>query len=389
MRAPTAAAAVAAAAVAARLARGRDRPPALTAPPRNRPAEPVSVVIPARDEEHRIRACAVPLLADPAVREVIVVDDRSRDGTARTAAALGATVVAGTEPPAGWVGKQWALRQGLRRARGPLVVLLDADTRPKEGLCTALAGLLEECDLVSAGPRFLTGSAVEQALHASLLATLVYRFGPVGPDARGPGRLLVNGQCLAFRKDAMVRADAFARVRGHLTDDVALGRLLARDGWRVAFVDAGALLEVDMHGGVADVWREWGRSIALRDVTPPAGLAGDLAVVWLTMALPVLRLLSGRPAPLDLALLGQRFLLTAALRGSYAAPGPGLLLSPLLDPVGAVRLTLSVLRPARTWRGRVYDRDATGPPGRRAPRRRADGAAVRARPGPPARSGHR
>ncbi|MEV5826970.1 glycosyltransferase family 2 protein [Spirillospora sp. NPDC052242] len=389
MRALTAAETVAALVVAARLARGRNRPPALAAPPRARPAEPISVVIPARDEEHRLRGCAAPLLADPAVHEVIVVDDRSRDGTARTAADLGATVVAGSEPPAGWVGKQWALRQGLHAATGPVVVLLDADARPKDGLCTALAGLLEHCDLVSAGPRFLTGGAVEQALHASLLTTLVYRFGPIGPAARGPGRLLVNGQCLAFRKDAMVRADGFARVRGHLTDDVALGRLLARDGWRVAFVDAGALLEVDMHTGVADVWREWGRSIALRDVTTPAGLAGDLAAVWLTMALPVLRLLSGRPAPLDLALLGQRFLLTAALRGSYGAPGLGLPLSPLLDPLGAVRLTLSVLRPARTWRGRAYDRDATGPPGRRARWRRPDGVAVRARQGPPARSGRR
>lgn len=385
MRALTAAEAVAALVVTARLARGRDRPPPLAASPRPRPAEPVSVVVPARDEERRIRECLVPLLDDPAVREVIVVDDRSRDGTARLAAGLGAIVVAGTEPPDGWVGKQWALRQGLRVATGPAVVLLDADTRPTRGLCAALADLLRDCDLVSAGPRFITGGGLEQALHASFLATLVYRFGPIGPAARGPGRLLVNGQCLAFRKDAMERADAFARVRGHLTDDVALGRLLARDGWRVAFVDAGAFLEVDMHTGAADVWREWGRSIALRDVTTPIGLAGDLAAVWLTMAVPVLRLLTGRPAPLDLALLGQRFLLTGALRGSYRAPGAGLALSPLLDPVTAVRLTRSVLRPARTWRGRTYGRRARVTSGRPRPAV----AAARARPGRPDRSARR
>ncbi|MFC4054985.1 glycosyltransferase [Actinomadura syzygii] len=363
MRPLTVAQAVAAAVVAVRLARGRTRPAAL-APNPSRPApEPVSVVIPARDEESRLAGCVAPLLADPAVREVVVVDDESRDGTAELAGRLGAKVVAGAPPPDGWVGKQWALHQGVVAAAGPIVVLLDADTRPKPGLCAELAALLDAYDLVSAGPRFVCGGAAEQALHASLLATLVYRFGPLGPPAASVDRLLVNGQCLAFRKARMVEADGFARVRRHLTDDVALGRLLARDGWRVAFRDAGALLEVDMHESVADVWRQWGRSISLRDVTSAARLSGDLAVVWLAAALPVLRLAAGRPAPLDLALLAQRFLLVAALRGSYARPGAGLAVSPLLDVAAAVRLTRSALLPARTWRGRRYGRAAVRPGG--------------------------
>ncbi|TDB88018.1 glycosyltransferase [Actinomadura sp. KC216] len=364
MRPLTVAQAVAAAAVATRLARGRDRPAPLQPGSSGPAAEPVSVVIPARDEEPRIEGCVAPLLADPVVREVIVVDDESRDGTAELAGRLGATVVAGAPLPDGWVGKQWALHQGVRAAAGPLVVLLDADTRPKTGLCAELAALLDAYDLVSAGPRFVCGGPAEQALHASLLATLVYRFGPIGPSATSPDRLLVNGQCLAFRKARMVEADGFARVRGHLTDDVALGRSLARDGWRVAFRDAGALLEVDMHESVADVWRQWGRSISLRDVTSAARQAGDLGVVWLTTALPLLRLAAGCPGPLDLALLAQRFLLLAALRESYARPGVGLVVSPLLDVAAAVRLTWSALLPARTWRGRRYGCAAVRPGGR-------------------------
>ncbi|MEO3828216.1 glycosyltransferase family 2 protein [Actinomadura sp. B10D3] len=358
---------VAALVVAGRLARGRARPAPLGAGVPGAPAEAVSVVIPARDEEARLAGCLVRVLADPAVSEVIVVDDESRDGTPELAAELGATVITGAPLPDGWVGKQWALHQGVQAAKGPVVVLLDADTRPEARLCAELAALLDRYDLVSVGPRFICDGVAEQALHASLLATLVYRFGPVGPAPPSAGRLLVNGQCMAFRKARMTEADGFARVRGHLTDDVALGRLLARDGWRVGFVDAGPLLGVDMHESAAAVWREWGRSISLRDVTPAGRLAMDVATVWLTAALPVLRAAMGRPTPLDLALLAQRVLLVAALRGSYARPGPGLALSPLLDVAAAVRLARSALVPARAWRGRGYGRAAVmsgGPPGR-------------------------
>ncbi|GAA3179511.1 glycosyltransferase [Nonomuraea roseoviolacea] len=322
------------------------------------PAGNVSVVVPARDEEGRLGPCVAAALADPAVREVIVVDDESTDGTARLAASLGATVVRGTPPPPGWVGKPWAVHQGLAAAKGPVVVTLDADARPRPGLFGALAAGLEEFDLVSAGPRFACDGPVEQALHASFLATLVYRLGPIGAATPPPPhRVLANGQCLAFHRSAMLAADGFARVREHLADDVALARTLAADGWRVGLLDAGDLLTVDMHDSVAGVWREWGRTLALADVTGRGRQAADLAVVWLTAALPVARLLAGRATPLDLGLLGVRLLLAWALRGSYERPGPGLLLSPLLDPATAVQLTRATYRPRRIWRGRSY-----GPP---------------------------
>ncbi|GIH40933.1 glycosyl transferase [Microbispora corallina] len=375
-RALAGAQALAALAVATRLARGRRRlPPLAPAPPL--PGLTVSVVIPARDEERRIGPCLEAVMADPAVTEVVVVDDESADGTAALAASYGARVVRGGPLPSGWVGKQWALDQGLREARGEVVVTLDADARPRPGLVGALTAALDRHDLVSAGPRFVCDGLAEQALHASFLATLVYRFGPIGPPSPpAPRRVVVNGQCLAFRRDRMLRADGFARVRGHMTDDVALARTLASGGWSVGFLDAGDLLEVDMHESAGEVWREWGRSLPLADVTSPAWRAADLAVVWLTAALPVLRLAAGRPTRLDLALLAVRALLTGALRGSYARPGPGVALSILLDPATAARLTYATLRPVRAWRGRAY-------PARPVPPAGGD------RPGPPSRSAAR
>src|SRR5918995_382771 len=284
----------AAVAVLSRLARGRRRRSPLVARPLPHGTR-VSVVVPARNEADRIEPCLSGLLAEAALHEVIVVDDGSTDGTADVAGRAGAGGVAAAAPPPGWVGKPWALQCGLDAASGGVVVSVDADTRPRPGLAGALVEALDGADLVTAGTRFVCDTAGERFLHPAMLATLVYRFGPQDTyGARRAERLLVNGQCTAVRRQALLDADGYAHAAAHMTDDAAQARALARLGWRVAFHDGGALIEVDMHESAGETWREWGRSIALRDVTSAGWMAADVAVVWLTLGLPPLRLLARR-----------------------------------------------------------------------------------------------
>jgi len=346
--------AVAAAVALARLGRGRVRRAPLSAAVGPPPAT-VSAVVPARDEAARVAPCLAGLLADPDLAEVVVVDDRSSDGTGALARSLGARVIDGAEPPEGWVGKPWALQQGVEAATGAIVVCVDADTRPRPGLARALAAALEDADFVTGGTRFVCDTPGERLLHPSLLASLVYRYGPADADpGPPPARVVANGQCTAAYREPFLRAGGYAAAVGHMTDDAALARALARADWRVAFRDAGDLIEVKMHDSAGEAWREWGRSIALADVEPPAWRAADAAVVWLVMALPVLRALTGRARALDWALLAVRAALTAAMRDAYTRRGAAFWLSPLADPATAVRLTLSSVRQTRTWRGRTY-----------------------------------
>lgn len=387
MKLRTAAQAAAAAVVTTRLARGRHRRPPLRAGAPLPAGTTVSAVIPARDEAARIGPCVLAARADPGVSEVLVVDDESTDGTAAVAARAGARVIPGRPLPGGWVGKQWALQQGLEVASGEYVLTLDADARPRPGLAAALvtAATGGPFDLVSAGPRFVCDSAAEQGLHAAMLATLVYRFGPIGPARQPPPhRVVVNGQCLLARRAGLAAAGGFAPVRGYLTDDIALARDLARRGWRIGFLDGRDLLDVDMHASMTEVWREWGRSLPMADVTSPAGLAGDLAVLGLTTALPLARLAAGRPTALDLGLLALRVSLLVPLRGCYASPGPGLYFSPLADVAALVRMTGGTIRPVRSWRGRRYP-VSRAPAARRAPASLP--AAVAVPPGPAGASG--
>jgi dolichol-phosphate mannosyltransferase len=337
-----------------RLSAGRRRHPPLRGE-QDTPLPPISAVIPARDEVERIGPCLRALATDRDVTEVIVVDDGSRDGTAALARSLGARVVAAGAPPVGWVGKPWALHRGLETATGTVVISLDADTRPRPGLARALVAALDDADFVSAGARFRCDGPGERWLHPALLTTLIYRYGP--PDTTrsvAPARRLVNGQCTAVRRQQLLAAGGYGPAAGHLTDDAAQARALDRLGWRVAFRDGGDLITVDMHDSAGELWREWGRSLALADVTAPARRAGDLALVWLVLGLPPLRVLVGRADRIDRGLLALRLGMLAATAGSYEQTGLAYLLSPLADPLAAVRLSLSTLRPTRRWRGRDY-----------------------------------
>lgn len=363
----------AAAVVLARLARGRDREPPLAAggPP---PAATISVVVPARDEAARIGPCLQGALADPDVGEVIVVvDDGTTDDTAELARQAGARVLLAPPLPEDWIGKPWVLQHGLEAARGEVVVTLDADTRPRPGFARALAGRLRGADLVTAGTRFDCDTAGERFLHPAMLATFVYRFGPsdTGDLHPAPGRAVANGQCLAVRRDELLAAGGFAIARGHMNDDIALVRALAAAGWRIRFVDGAAVVSVRMHASAVEVWREWGRSLAMQDTTTPAWLAADLGVVWLVLALPVLRALARRATPLDRSLLVLRVAMLAALAHSYERRGAPYWLSPLADPAAALCLSLAVARPRRTWRGRAY-----AAPRERIPSARPPGAAA-------------
>lgn len=93
----------------------------------------VSLVLPARDEAATVGPL-VAALRDGLVRtglvdELVVVDDGSRDDTARLAAAAGARVVtqADVHPEVPSAGKGCAMWRGLAATTGDLVLFLDAD----------------------------------------------------------------------------------------------------------------------------------------------------------------------------------------------------------------------------------------------------------------------
>lgn len=359
-----------------RLLPGRRRRPPLVAAQ----AAPgsVSVVVATLDEERRLGRCLEGLMAQGAeVAEILVVDSRSSDGTRDIIAAAASRdprvrLVDDGPLPAGWVGKVWALECGLREARAPWVLGVDADTAPAPGLVGGIvrAAIDGGYDVVSLSPRFAGQVAAERWLQPALLTTLVYRSGAVAEgQAHDPERVMANGQCFLARREVLERHGGYAPARASFCDDVTLARFLARRGVSVGFLDGSGLLDVYAYSSARETWREWGRSLDLKDATTPLRQALDVAFLVLVQGLPVpvlawlgARALAGAalaPAAqaalaVNLALLGVRVGMCVALRRSYQRRGLPFWLSPLADPLAALRILISSLRRPASWRGRSY-----------------------------------
>jgi len=131
-----------------------DAPPPL-APEAVEPC--LCVVMPCYNEETTIAEIVERVLASPYVRELVIVDDGSRDATLATVRAFDDPRVRVFEQPLN-LGKGAALRRGFREATAPFVIVQDADLEyDPEEYGAVLAPLLRGQADVVYGSRFASG----------------------------------------------------------------------------------------------------------------------------------------------------------------------------------------------------------------------------------------
>ncbi len=276
----------------------------VTLPARTEPAEwpPVAVVVPARDEAEVLEASLPSLLAQkyPGRAEVFLVDDHSSDGTGALARAIGArpgglplTVTSpGSEPPAGWTGKLWALRHGMAVAadafEAEYLLLTDADIAHEPESLRELVAAARSAglDVVSQMARLQVATAWERLI----VPAFVYFFAQLYPFRRinSPrGRTAAAaGGCVLIRRAAAERARLPESIRQAVIDDVALARAVKGGGGRVWLGLAHRVQSVRPYPRLAQLWRMVSRSAYAQLRHSPALLAATLLGLALVYAVP-------------------------------------------------------------------------------------------------------
>ena len=349
----------------------------------------VSVVVPARNEAHRVLADSIRsiLAQDYGAFEVIAIDDRSTDNTRSILNSLAQAdsrlrVIEGEDLPAGWLGKPHAMYQALEQARGEWILATDADMIFDTAvLRTALAtARRQNADAISLIPYFETGSFWERVIiptwaWVTIMFTIAYRIN----NPKTQGALGIGGFFL-MRHSALTRVGGYEALKNEVVEDIRLAEMIKRSGGRMLTIQAPGLLRTRMYRSFGEIWesctRTWfsGMKFSFGFALVCALSMYVMAVTPALLALiSAVGIVSGVDArvwqlliPATLAWLTQVVVLMISgfrygVSGWYALTAPlglALLYTMLLDSGVRIRTRKGV-----TWKGRlIYERAGVRPP---------------------------
>jgi hopene-associated glycosyltransferase HpnB len=322
-------------------------------------------VIPARDEDDVIGRAVASLLAQDYRGElhVIVVDDRSSDGTAAAAhaptgpadAADRLTVATAEQLPAGWTGKLWAVRQGIAIAhprRPDYLLLTDADIVHAPDNLTRLVGQAESggYDLVSLMVRLHCRGFWERLLIPAFVFFFFKLYPPRWVADPACNTAAAAGGCMLIRRDALERIGGIDSIRHEIIDDCALARRVKTVGgvWLGMASDTHSLRE---YRSWRPIWDMIARCAFAQLGYSTVALVAMVALMIVIYVMPPLLLLSGS---LWGALLGGAAWL--AMSGAYLpmlrfyrCPA---VLAPLLPVIALFYTAATVGSAIQFWRGR-------------------------------------
>ena len=328
----------------------------------------VSIVVAARNEERHIGTAVRSLLAQSyGAVELIVVDDRSDDGTARVLGELAALhphlrIVRVDQVPEGWLGKNNALQLGAAAAAGEMLLFADADVVMDAHAVARAVRLMTVADIdhLAIAPTIVLPSWPLALVVNYFMMWFLLWLRPWRAQKARSGAFIGIGAFNLVRTNAFRAVGGFSRIAMRPDDDIMLGKLLKRSGRRQLLASADGLVSVEWYrtlGELALGFRK--NAFAGMDYsvarTAAAGLANALLCVWPFIAVWV----TGGAE--------RAWYATSAIAQMIAYAGPAVvhrtrpwlaLLYPLAGVIFVTILAAAVTRTLRRggieWRGTFY-----------------------------------
>jgi chlorobactene glucosyltransferase len=230
----------------------------------------VSVLIPARNEEHNIERC-VNSLRNQIYKnyEILVLNDNSTDKTLQILNRIAETdsrvkVFNGEPLPEGWYGKPFALHQLSRNARGEILIFTDADTihnpTSVSWAVTNLQGL--GADMVSGyiGQIFHTfGELITVPLMFFLTGFVIPLF--LNRYTKLSWFSAAIGQFIVIKREVFNAIGGCEVFRKKTSEDIYMARYVKRMGYKTRFLNICEHVKCRMYKGYHQAVEGIGKNI--------------------------------------------------------------------------------------------------------------------------------
>lgn len=340
----------------------------------------VTAIIPAKDEESTLEGCLKSVASQSYPNlEVLVVDDRSTDGTPEIARRFARTdprfrVLTLTELPPGWTGKTHALQVASREARGDWLWFLDADTRHQpDNLAIVLQYALGHDAAMASLLLELRCETFWEKVVQPLAGIVLIQSFPLFL-VNNPARALAfaNGQYILIRRDVYDAIGGHRAVRDRFVEDIAMAEKVKGVGLPIRVAVARGIGSTRMYSSLGQIIKGWSRILYDALGRSPWRLLGKILDPLLfsqsghvALIVALVLLIQGGPAPFPMALLGlsllHHVLSFVVLRKLYVISVPGTK-HVAWFPLANLVMNLVLLRAIRQcltgrvdWRGTSYD----------------------------------
>jgi cellulose synthase/poly-beta-1,6-N-acetylglucosamine synthase-like glycosyltransferase len=328
----------------------------------------VSIIVAARNEQRNIREALQSLLnLSYPEYELIVVNDRSEDDTQTILEQMSASqprlkLLQISELPSGWLGKNHALWAGSQQATGELLLFTDADIIMEPTVLNRTVTFLvrNRIDHLAATPLMTMPTAFLGMFGAAFVIIFSLFVRPW--KARDPRSRFHIG-IGAFN---LVRTQVYRNIGGHVPirlrpdDDIKLGKLLKKEGYRQDVVYGSDYLAVEWYASTGELIRGLEKNaFSGADYSILLVLAGAfinlMCNVWPFLALVTT---SGATQGIYLATVTIILLMVADSARFHKMPSWYALGYPLVSALFVYimlrTMTLNILQGGINWRGTFY-----------------------------------
>jgi glycosyltransferase involved in cell wall biosynthesis len=221
----------------------------------------ISIIIPACNEAKTIAsAIQTRLNEDYPNFEIVLVDDRSTDGTSEIIDKIASQdnrvkAIHIKELPEGWLGKLYAMHRGVQEAKGEWFLFSDADVHVKS---TTLKRVISYCesrrlDHLAVFPKLCPTNFLLDSILSIFIRQLCMWCRVWAIENKNSKAFTGSGSFNLVQRSAFEKTEGFDWLKLEVCDDVALGQMLKKSGAKSSLVNGCKFVSVYFYHTVREM----------------------------------------------------------------------------------------------------------------------------------------